>query len=87
MTRSLTLALICGGALCAALGCSNSQDQTPSRPMTANDVAALVAEQPSRTTVAMSSGDPAGRHVFSRDQEMAIVQGPVLIQTADLGHD
>jgi hypothetical protein len=86
MTRYLTLALICGGTLCAALGCSNSE--TPaSRPITAHDVAALVAEQPVRTPVAMSSGDPAGRHVFTQDQQTAIAQGPVLIQTADLGHD
>jgi hypothetical protein len=85
MTRYLTLALICG-PMCAALGCSTSQ--TPaSRPMTAHDVAALVAEQPTQAPVAMSSGDPAGRHVFTQDQETALAQGPVLIQTADLGHD
>jgi hypothetical protein len=78
MNRLLPPALI---VLClfAAQGCANPK---PAAPMTADDVAALLADKP---FVAMGSGDAVGQHVFT--QEPALASAPVLIQTASTDRD
>ena len=94
MTRFLKLALICGGLVATAMGCSTSQSQSRPEPgtpesgrMTAYDVAAIVARQSNPAPVAMSSGDAAGRRLFMQDCDTALAKGPVTVQTADLGQD
>ena len=94
MTRYLKLALICGGLGAAALGCSTSGSQSRPEPgtpesgrMTAYDVAAIVARQSNPAPVAMSSGDAAGRRLFTQDSDTALAEGAASVQTADLGPD
>ena len=88
--RNLTLALICG-TMFAATGCStspsSSSSSSSSRPMTAYDVAAIVAAQPTPPRVAMASGDATGRHLFTHDHQTTVAHGPLPIQTADVAQD
>ena len=92
MTGYLKLLLTCGVLAGAALGCTSSQSQSrpaPEEPerMTAYDVAAIVARQSNPAPVAMSSGDAAGRRLFTPGSDTEAANGPASVQTADLGQD
>jgi hypothetical protein len=92
MAGYLKLLLTCGVLAGAALGCTSSQSQSQPAPqeperMTAYDVAAIVARQSNPAPVAMSSGDAAGRRLFSHDADTALATGAASVHTADVGRD